>query len=96
MAYELRCDNAVCGVVLERGDTGRPSLSPKRHIYCKRCTALVEAVEEQVRREVTAKALVLAGEVEEIRQRLMREMWPVQTSEDQSPREGLSIYPRIG
>ncbi len=96
MAYELRCDNSVCGVVLESGDRGRPSLSPKRHIYCKRCQALVEAVEEQVRREVTSRALTLAGEVEAIRDRLMREMWPIQTSEDQTPREGLSIYPRIG
>lgn len=96
MAYELRCDNAVCNAVLERGDHGRPSLSPKRHIYCGRCKTLVEAVEEQVRREVTAKALTLAAEVEETRQRLMREMWPIQTSDDQTPRQGLSEYPRIG
>lgn len=95
MAYVISCDNDACKAVLESGEHGRPSLSPKRHVYCHRCSTLVAAVEEEVRKQVTQKALLLAGEVEALRKSLMREMFPATLNGDDTPRKGLSNWPKI-
>lgn len=94
--YEVRCDNEVCRSVVLEGPNGRPTLTGKRNVWCKRCQGFVEQVEEEVRRQATHKALVLAEEVDELRKKLMKEHFPESISADKGPREGTSEWPKIG
>jgi len=48
----------------------------KRHLYCPRCAAMMEAVETQLRVEATEKALRLGDEIDQRRRELMAQMLP--------------------
>lgn len=78
MGYRETCDNPACGVEIASAEQGRPMTMAKRRTYCTRCSALVEAVEVQLRQEATEKAMALADEVEERRVELMARMLPPQ------------------
>ena len=76
MAFVFTCDNSACKATVDSGSEGRPMVMAKRHLYCPRCAALMEAVETQLRVEATEKALRLSDEIEQRRRELMAQMLP--------------------
>lgn len=89
MSYKLSCDNKVCGAEIESADSGRPQQTAKRRIYCERCAAHVDAVETELRKQATLRALTLSEEIEALREKLMAEYMPPQLSESTAPRKGI-------
>lgn len=48
----------------------------RQRLYCPRCSAMMEAVEVQLRVEATEKAMRLSHEIDERRRELMAQMLP--------------------
>ena len=65
--YEIRCDVAACGAVIDRSDSGQPSLSGRQHTYCPRCAGYIAAVDVEMQRETTVRAMALSVELNALR-----------------------------
>lgn len=65
--YEIRCDVAECNAVIDRSDTGQPTLSGKAHSYCPRCQSYIAAVDLEMQRETTLRSMALANELNALR-----------------------------
>jgi hypothetical protein len=92
VAYQLTCDNAACGEEIEAGE-GQPTLMSRRKLYCKACSGVMAQVEIEVRKQATQKAMKLAGEIDSLREDLLRKMLPPQKG---GTGEGFTEWPTVG
>ena len=65
--YEIRCDVTACSAVIDRSDSGQPSLSGRQHTYCARCAGYIAAVDAEMVRETTLRSMALANELNALR-----------------------------
>lgn len=92
MSYQLKCDNAACGEVIEAGD-GQPTLMSRQRLYCKTCSGVMAHVEQEVRKQATLKAMKLASEIDSLREELLKKMLPPQKG---GTGQGFTEWPEVG
>ncbi len=76
MAYRVNCDNEACGAEIDAQPTGQPALAARRRVYCPRCAAYLEGVEEELRKEESRLAREAADWIDTRRAELMKKLVP--------------------
>ena len=75
MAYRITCDNEACANEVDSGP-GQPGLQPRRRVYCARCAAYLEGVEEELRQEESRLAREAAARIDALRTERMKRLVP--------------------
>mgnify|MGYP003657995133 CR=1 FL=1 len=78
MAYQIVCDVAACGAVIDKSDSGQPTLSGKQHTYCQRCAGYIAAVDVEMQKLISLRSAELANELDALRREKIAQALPAQ------------------